>query len=222
MKRKLDIPPPMAPRAHAYAPRQGVSWRRGIAAVLVLGGALWWWWPASPQPLSKMVAEAPVQQARQAGQAWPFGGGAPDLENAEAASEASPWDRLHSASEDENSPEDSASDPRLQNAAINPARLSVHQLQAAQALLDHVVLQPEPRGGFLVNAVLPGSLYARADLRPGDAIYSLDVPGQAIVDENNMVALTSVHEMTFEVVRAGALVRLSVRLNEDTPGDGSS
>lgn len=222
MQRNRAIPPPMAPRAHAYAPQRGAFWRKGMAAVLVLGGALWWWWPASPQPLANMVAEAPVEQAKQAAQAWPFGGGAPVLESAEVASEASPWDRLHPASEDEEIAEDSGSDPRLQNAAIDPARLSVHQLLAAQALLDHVVLRPEPRGGFLVDAVLPGSLYARADLRPGDAIYSLDVPGQAIVDEKNMVALTSVHEMTFNVVRAGALVRLSVRLNDETSADGSS
>jgi hypothetical protein len=40
------------------------------------------------------------------------------------------------------------------------------------------------------------------------------------VDERNMVALTSAHELAFQVVRAGALVRLSVRLNEETASDG--
>ncbi len=220
MKRNDLLPPPMAPRAHAHPPRRGPSWRLCAAAVLALGVAMWWLWPESPQDSPHAVAHAPVEQARQAGQAWPFGGGAPAIESAVAVSGASPWDRLRPASDEETASEDSGVDPRLLNAAIDPARLSVHGLQAAQAFLDHVVLKPEPRGGYLVDAVLPGSLYERADLRPGDAIYTLDIPGQPAVDENNMVALTSVHEISFDVVRAGALVRLSVKLNEETHGDG--
>ena len=48
------------------------------------------------------------------------------------------------------------------------------------------------------------------------------MPGQPPVDEGNMVALTSVHELAFDVVRTGALVRLSVRLNAEAEGDGPS
>lgn len=220
MTRNDLLPSPMAPRAHAHPPRREPSWRLGAAAVVFLGVAMWWLWPESSQGASQAVAHAPVEQARQAGQAWPFGAGAPAIESPVATSGASPWDRLRPASDEEMLPENPGADPRLLNAAIAPARLSVHRLQTAQAFLDHVVLQPEPRGGYLVDAVLPGSLYERADLRPGDAIYTLDIPGQPAVDENNMVALTSVHEISFDVVRAGALVRLSVKLNEETHGDG--
>jgi len=214
----------MAPAAHTrHAQQQGLPWRLGALALASAGAVLWWLWPAAPPATVRTEVPAPVAQAQRAGQAWPFAAGTPAAERAESpAASASPWDRLRPAAEGEEAAEDLGPDPRQRNAGIGPARLSVQRRLAAQALLDHVVLQPEPRGGYAVEAVLPGSVYERAGLRPGDTLYTLDLPGQPPVDEGNMVALTSVHELAFDVVRAGALVRLSVRLNAEAEGDGPS
>ncbi|HCE29187.1 MAG TPA: hypothetical protein DET46_10910 [Comamonadaceae bacterium] len=225
MKNHDTIPSPMAPGAHARARRalrRGQGWRHGAVALLALGAALWWLWPSAlPDPV-QALGQAPVPQALHAGQAWPFGAGAPAVEpQGGSPVGASPWDRLRPPGEAD-ADESLGPDPRQHNAAIDPARLSVHRPQAARAFLDHVVLQPEPRGGWTVDAVLPGSLYERAGLRPGDTVYSLDLPGQPVVDESNMGALTSVHELAWDVVRAGGLVRLSVRLNEEAAGNEPS
>lgn len=222
MQRPDTLLLPMAPGAHARA-RAALwrgAWRRRLAWTLpALGVAAWWLWPEAPSIAERAVAPAPVEQARHAGQAWPFGAEAP--RDATAAG-VSPWDRLRPAGEDDDSAEDLGPDPRQRNAGIDAARLSVHRRLAARAFLDHVVLQPEPRGGFVVEAILPGSLYERAGLRPGDTLYSIDLPDQPPIDEGNMVALTGVHDIAFDVVRAGALVRLSARLNEAAAAHGPS
>ncbi|MDP3231086.1 MAG: hypothetical protein Q8N13_24340 [Acidovorax sp.] len=224
MHRPDTLPPPMAPAAHARAQaalRRG-WWRRWLAwAVPVLCAALGWLWHDKPPAARHAVAAAPVEQARQATQPWPFGAVVPG-DSVAAAAGASPWDRLRPVEEGEDTSDDLGPDPRQRNAGIDPARLSVQRPLAASAFLDHVVLQPEPRGGFIVEAVLPGSRYERAGLRPGDTIYSIDLPEQPPIDENNMVALTGVSEIAFNVVRAGALVRLSARLNEEAPAHGPS
>lgn len=214
----------MAPAAHARARAalRRAMWRRRLAwAAPALCAAVWWLWPEAPPATRNAVAPAPVEQARQAGQPWPFGAAVPGDAPAGAPGE-SPWERLRLAEAANEPPQDLGPDPRQRNAGIDPARLSVHRRLAASAFLDHVVLQPEPRGGFVVEAVLPGSRYERAGLRPGDTIYSLDLPEQEPIDESNMVALTSVSEIAFNVVRAGALVRLSARLNEEAPAHGPS
>ena len=186
---------------------------------MALGAVLWALWPAQPPAALHTQASAPVAQAQRSGQAWPFAAGAPVADAAEpAAATHSPWDRLQPVADEDEAAQ--GPDPRTLNAGIAPERLSVQRRLAAQDFLDHVVLQPEPRGGYMVQAVLPGSVYARSGLRPGDTVYTLDLPDQPPVEESNMVALTSVHELAFQVVRAGALVRLSVRLNEETPSDG--
>lgn len=223
MQRTDSLPLPLAPGAHARA-RQALrrgTWRRLAWTLPALGAAAWWLWPAPPPAIAPAMAQAPVEQARHAGQAWPFGAGGPaEAPRGFAAAGDSPWDRLRPAGEDEEA--GLGPDPRQRNAAIPPARLSAHHLLAARAFLDHVVLQPEPRGGFTVEAVLPGSRYERAGLRPGDTLYTLDLPGQPVTDESNMVALTGMHELAFEVVRTGGLVRLSVRLNEEAVDHGPS
>ena len=201
----------------------GRRWPQAALALVALGAVLWavLWalWPAQPPAALHTQASAPVAQAQRAGQAWPFAAGAPVADAAEpAAATHSPWDRLQPVADEDEAAQ--GPDPRTLNAGIAPERLSVQRRLAAQDFLDHVVLQPEPRGGYMVQAVLPGSVYARSGLRPGDTVYTLDLPDQPPVEESNMVALTSVHELTFQVVRAGALVRLSVRLNEETPSDG--
>ena len=194
-------------------------WPQAALALVALGAVLWALWPAQPPAALHTQASAPVAQAQRAGQAWPFAAGAPVADAAEhAAATHSPWDRLQPVADGDETAQ--GPDPRTLNAGIAPERLSVQRRLADQDFLDHVVLQPEPRGGYMVQAVLPGSVYARSGLRPGDTVYTLDLPDQPPVEESNMVALTSVHELTFQVVRAGALVRLSVRLNEETPSDG--
>lgn len=223
---RTDVPLlPLAPGAHARA-RQALrrgTWRRLAWTLPALGAAAWWLWPEAPPDPLPANAHIAVEQSGHGGQAWPFGAGAP----AEAPRDfgpagASPWDRLRAAGEADDPVEDQGPDPRQRNAAIPPARLTAHHLLAARAFLDHVVLQPEPRGGFTVEAVLSGSRYERAGLRPGDILYTLDLPGQPVIDESNMAALTSVHELAFEVVRGGGLVRLSVQLNEEVADHGPS
>jgi S1-C subfamily serine protease len=83
------------------------------------------------------------------------------------------------------------------------------------------VLVRESRGGFLVESVLPGSRYERAGLRPGDTVYSLDLPDQPAIDENNMIAMTSVKELAFDVVRQGVQTRLSTRLGEEVSANAT-
>lgn len=188
--------------------------RTTLAAATLLAAALWWLWPDSaPEPVAA-APETPVAQAERAAQPWPFAAGAPAQEQ---ASSAFPWDHLSATTEEEEPPAEVADaelDPRTLNAGIDPSRLSVHQPQAARALLDHVALAPEPRGGFVVQAVLPGSRYERAGLRVGDIIQTLDLPEQLPVEET-MISLMLKQELAFDVIRASALVRLSVRLGED-------
>lgn len=179
-------------------------------ALLAIAALGWWLWPQSADTTQPVVADAMPTQAVQAGQAWPFGTvSAPLVATAKAGT--SPWDRLPQGEADEIL----EVDPRSRNAAISPTRLAFHHPKKAQAFLDHVALQPEQRGGFVVESVLPGSLYERAGLKAGDTVYSLELPDQPVVDESNMVALTSVQVLAFDVVRFGATVRLSTRLNED-------
>lgn len=211
---------PRAPSAPATrtGPR-AQRWPQAALALAALGAVLWVLWPAQPPAPPHTPASTPVAQAQRAGQAWPFAAGAPVADAAEpATASASPWDRLQPVADADEAA--LGPDPRTLNAGIAPERLSVQHRLAAQAFLDHVVLQPEPRGGYQVQAVLPGSVYARSGLRPGDTVYTLDLPDQPPVDESNMVALTRVHELAFQVVRDGALVRLSVRLNEEVASDG--
>lgn len=223
MQRPDIFPLPMAPGAHARARavlRRGL-WRRWAWTLPALGAVAWWLWPAPAPAIAPAVVPAAVAPVRHAGQAWPFGAGVPaEAPRGFVPAGDSPWDRLRPAGEDEDA--ELGPDPRQRNAAIPPARLSAHHPLAARAFLDHVVLQPEPRGGFTVEAVLPGSRYERAGLRPGDTFYTLDLPGQPVIDESNVAALTALHELAFEVVRMGGLVRLSVRLNEEGEAHGPS
>ncbi len=182
-----------------------------LGMVLAFMGVCWWLWPQSDTPQSTRLESVPAQ-AMQAGQAWPFAPGSPPSATASKA-DASPWDRLPETADDA---EALGPDPRSRNADISPTRLAFHHPKKAQAFLDHVVLKPEQRGGFVVESVLPGSPYARAGLKAGDTVYSLELPDQPAVDENNMVALTSVQVLAFDVVRYGATVRLSTRLNDES------
>lgn len=203
---------PRGPVRHLSQSRRGPRYW-GLGALLGLAALCWWLWPQAtdnPEPVPTPSAPA---QALQAGQAWPFGPG--PTRSVVASADASPWDRL---AKTQDMDEAQGPDPRARNAAIQPTRLAYNHPKKAQAFLDHVVLQAEQRGGFVVESVLPGSVYERAGLKPGDTVYSLEPPDQPPVDENNIVALTSVQVLAFDVVRHGITLRLSTPLNEDVPG----
>jgi S1-C subfamily serine protease len=86
---------------------------------------------------------------------------------------------------------------------------------AASVFLDEVQVRPSPRGGYVVEAVLPQSRYDRMGLRAGDVVYSLDTPAMAAVDEGSMVALMLQTEIELDVYRQGQPMRLRVALNTD-------
>jgi hypothetical protein len=199
----------LAPKSRKPHPSQP-QWLLWSGAILGLIALSWFLWPESPDTPTPPQAEAAPDQA---GQAGPLGQGAASTPRA-AATGTSPWDRLSTTEEVAEVP---GPDPRTRNAAIDPARLATNQPLKARSFLDSVVVQPESRGGYVVESVLPGSLYERAGLKPGDTIYSLDLPDQTPVDESNMIALTSVTVLSFDVVRQGSTMRLTTKLNEEVP-----
>ncbi|MEY4536751.1 MAG: hypothetical protein RL171_902 [Pseudomonadota bacterium] len=185
----------------------------GWVASLTLASLAWWAWPQSTDKLAETAVHAATDQTAQPQQQKPVDQSADQASvSTSASNQASIWSRLAQAEEfyDDQSP-----DPRTRNAAIDPIQLAAHHPLKARAFLDNVVLLAEPRGGFLVESVLAGSQHERAGLKAGDTIYSLELPGQTLVDETNMVALTSVSILAFDVVRQGALVRLSTGLSDE-------
>ena len=181
----------------------------GWVVSLTLASLLWWAWPQTADELAQAAHYAASDQGVHAQQLIPADQASV---SANAPHQVSLWGRLEQA---EVFYDDQSPDPRTRNAAIDPVQLAVHHPLKARAFFDSVVLQAEPRGGFLVESVLAGSQYQRAGLKPGDTIYSLEVPGQPVVDETNMVALISESILTFDVVRQGALVRLSTSLSDE-------
>lgn len=103
------------------------------------------------------------------------------------------------------------------NAGIDVAQLTSSQPQAARTFLNEVVLRRGDKGGFVVADVLRDSRHDHLGVRPGDVLYSLDVPGVAPVDEGSMIALTSQSDMQLDVYRNGTLVHL--RLSLATPAE---
>jgi hypothetical protein len=101
---------------------------------------------------------------------------------------------------------------RTLNAGIAPERLSAQRRLAARTS-HNVVLQPEPAAS-LVQAVF-GSVYERSACAGRHRVHAGYQTSRG--GERNMAALTSAHELAFQVVRAARC--LSVRLNE-TASDG--
>ncbi|MEY4295352.1 MAG: hypothetical protein RLY82_1040 [Pseudomonadota bacterium] len=183
------------------------------AASLTLAGLAWWVWLQSTDKFTEAAVHAATDQTALPQQQKLADQPADQISASTSVSnQASIWSLLAQAEEfyDDQSP-----DPRTRNAAIDPIQLAAHHPLKARAFLDNVVLQAEPRGGFLVESVLVGSQHERAGLKAGDTIYSLELPGQPAVDENNMIALTRVNVLAFDVVRQGALMRLSTSLSDE-------
>jgi hypothetical protein len=200
------------------------------AAAVVMAACTLGWLAAGPESPAPDAALVPgrqdlPQQARLAGQDWPFAATATLPAPATPAPSPDPGAAfLHAAAQAPASPanapeEDAALNPGQHNLGIAPQQLSSLRPVTAEAFLRHVALKPHPRGGFEVQAVAPGSVYARLGLQPGDVVHSLDPPGAPVPDESSMVALMQVSAMELEVVRANQPLRLRLALNEESAAD---
>lgn len=99
--------------------------------------------------------------------------------------------------------------------AVEPRQLTTARPQLAAAFLNEVQVHPDPRGGFVVDSVLPESRYDRLGLKAGDVVYSIDTPAMSAVDEGSMVALMQQTHLELDVVRNGTHLRLTAALNVD-------
>jgi type II secretory pathway component PulC len=114
-----------------------------------------------------------------------------------------------------------APDIRERNRSIEIAKLTPTRPRSAEAFLRDVLVKPNPRGGFEIEAVTPGSMYAKLGLQPGDVVFSLDTPKMAAIDENSMVALIAMTEVELDIFRNGQQLRLKRALNVDEPASGN-
>ena len=99
--------------------------------------------------------------------------------------------------------------------AVEPRQLTTARPQMAAAFLAEVQVHPDPRGGFVVDSVLPESRYERLGLKAGDVVYSIDTPAMSAIDEGSMVALMQQTHLELDVVRHGTQMRLTAALNVD-------
>jgi len=99
--------------------------------------------------------------------------------------------------------------------AVDARQLTTARPQLAAAFLNEVQVHPDPRGGFVVDHVLPESRYDRLGLKAGDVVYSIDTPAMSAVDESSMVALMQQTQLELDVVRKGTQMRLAGALNVD-------
>lgn len=114
-------------------------------------------------------------------------------------------------------PEDA--DIRERNRGVQIALLTHSRPSLAEAFLREVQVSPGPRGGFVVQAVMPDSRHHKLGLQPGDVVYSLDSPKTVAVDDNSMIALMQQTEIEIEVYRNGSPLRLQHAYNVDPPDD---
>jgi len=99
--------------------------------------------------------------------------------------------------------------------AVEARQLTTARPQLAAAFLNEVQVHPDPRGGFVVDRVLPEGRYDRMGLKAGDVVYSIDTPAMTAVDEGSMVALMQQTQLELDVVRKGTQMRLTGALNVD-------
>lgn len=114
-----------------------------------------------------------------------------------------------------------APDIRERNRGIDITKLTPTRPRSAEAFLRDVLVKPTPRGGFEIEAVTPGSMYAKLGLQPGDVVFSIDTPKMAAVDENSMVALIAMTEVELDIFRNGQQLRLKHALNVDDPASAN-
>jgi type II secretory pathway component PulC len=124
------------------------------------------------------------------------------------------WGAVQGKPDDEGG---SGPDIRERNRHIEVARLTASRPMMADTFLREVLVQANPRGGYEVVSVTPGSMYDKMGVLPGDVIYTLDTPKMAAVDEGSMIALMQQTEIELDVHRKGAQIRLRHALNVDEP-----
>ena len=110
-------------------------------------------------------------------------------------------------------------DIRELNRDVQISQLTHSRASLAEAFLREVQVAPGPRGGFVVQAVMPDSRHHKLGLQPGDVIYSLDTPKSSAVDDSSMIALMQQTEIEIEVYRNGSPLRLQHAYNVDPPDD---
>lgn len=110
-------------------------------------------------------------------------------------------------------------DIRERNRGVQIAQLTHSRPSLAEAFLREVQLSPGPRGGFVVQSVLPDSRHHKLGLQPGDVVYSLDTPKSSAIDDNSMIALMQQTEIEIEVYRNGVALRLQHAYNVDPADD---
>jgi|GEM_PF-2636089 len=106
-------------------------------------------------------------------------------------------------------------DENAEAPAVEARQLTTARPQLAAAFLNEVQVHPDPRGGFVVDRVLPEGRYDRMGLKTGDVVYSIDTPAMTAVDEGSMVALMQQTQLELDVYRNGSQVRLTGALNVD-------
>jgi hypothetical protein len=185
---------------------------RGVvyAAVLAaLSFLLWWWGSAITDPPAEAPMPAPATSA------LPARSASPPLA-APARPIVAPVVPTHATSPH---PEAEDADIRERNRNVQIAQLTHSRPSLAEAFLREVQVSAGPRGGFVVQAVLPDSRHHKLGLQPGDVIYSLDTPRSSAVDDSSMIALMQQTEIEIEVYRNGSPLRLQHAYNVDTPDD---
>lgn len=195
----------------------------GLAAASALAALGWWalgWSPdqAQPAPAPRQAAVPAVpatlaprpptwhESMREGAHAVAY--------DHEPIPETPSADRRHTTAST-NAPADDPTDLLARNAGIDTQALSAQRPLAVQSFLREVLVEPDPRGGFVVRDVLPESRYARMGLQPGDRLYSLDTPATSRTDESSMVALMQMAEIELEIYRNGQQQMLRLALNAD-------
>lgn len=106
-----------------------------------------------------------------------------------------------------------ASDPsQARNPGIAPQELSYERLSTAQNFLRQVTVLRDPRGGFVVQDVDAGSIYAALGLRVGDRIFSVDTPATEGADDESIDDAMSQQHVELQIYRSEGFVLLKYAL----------
>ena len=175
-------------------------WRTALlGGAVVLGGAAtatWFLWEPAPTPASVSAGVSIGASASADHMAvWQAGTSGAVKRGAEPPQPASP-----SAKRPPN-PE--------RNAGIDPQTLTSHRLQTAKMFLQEVAVRSDPRGGYLVTEVDPGSLYAEMGLKPGDRVFSIDTPATSDLDDKSPEEAMKQDHVELEVYRDSGFVLLT-------------
>lgn len=106
-----------------------------------------------------------------------------------------------------------ASAPQLiQSPGIAPQELTYRRLATAQNFLREVAVVRDPRGGFVVQNVDAGSLYAAMGLRAGDRVFSVDTSATSELDDDTLEGAMNQQHVELLVYRSEGFVLLRYEL----------